>query len=172
VAEHLTQNSKIESSNPGPCTGTERIAIGFKVNTLSRLDRLIIANRFLIVMEWPSFDGFGCCVSIHRRFNFNLCRVRVGQIFKFVKLILFLKLYLGGGLPPPCQTIGSILIPLVIEARRGNDLSLVPMDLTNSKIQPIWTSPKTYCARVLTEVALLGGIDFKTETKTRIASIS
>ncbi len=33
-----------------------------------------------------------------------------GQIFKFVKLSLFLKMYLGGGLTPPSQTVGSLLM--------------------------------------------------------------
>jgi hypothetical protein len=36
---------------------------------------------------------------------------KVGQNFEFIKLVLFLKLYLGGGLVSPNQTVGSSLIP-------------------------------------------------------------
>jgi hypothetical protein len=38
-------------------------------------------------------------------------RVQVGQIFEFDKLILFLKMHLGGGLAPSSQTVGSLLVP-------------------------------------------------------------
>jgi hypothetical protein len=34
----------------------------------------------------------------------------IDQIFEFVKLILFLKTYLGGGLAPSSQTVESSLI--------------------------------------------------------------
>jgi hypothetical protein len=40
------------------------------------------------------------------------CEVQLGQIFYFVKLILFLKTCIEGGLAPSIQTVGSLLIPL------------------------------------------------------------
>ncbi len=42
--------------------------------------------------------------------SMQCCRVWVGHIFEFVKLILFLKTYLWGGLAPYSQTVGSSLI--------------------------------------------------------------
>jgi len=39
-------------------------------------------------------------------------RVRVGQIFKFVKLILLLKMYLGGSPLPSSKAVLSLLIHL------------------------------------------------------------
>jgi hypothetical protein len=38
------------------------------------------------------------------------CRVKANQILDFVKLILFLKTYLEGGLAPSSQTVGSLFI--------------------------------------------------------------
>ncbi len=65
-------------------------------------------------------------------------KVWVGQMFKFVKLILFLKMYLGNGQSPFSQTVGSLLIPPGRQSQLENDLSLAPIDLTNSKI---WLTP-------------------------------
>jgi hypothetical protein len=39
------------------------------------------------------------------------CRVQIGWLFELVKLIFFFKTYLGGGLTPFSQTVGSLLIP-------------------------------------------------------------
>ncbi len=63
-------------------------------------------------------------------------RVRVGQIFEFIRLILFLKMYSGGGLAPSSQTVGGpLLIPLASKAGKANDLSIAPIDLTNLKLR-------------------------------------
>ncbi len=35
----------------------------------------------------------------------------IGQIFEFVKLLLFLRMYLGSGLVSSNQTVSSLLIP-------------------------------------------------------------
>jgi len=43
------------------------------------------------------------------------CRVQVGQMIEFIKLKLFLKMHLGGGLAPSSQIEGSLLIPLPSE---------------------------------------------------------
>jgi hypothetical protein len=43
-------------------------------------------------------------------------RVRVGQIFEFAKLILFLKMYLGTGLTPTSQTVGPLIFPFLLFA--------------------------------------------------------
>ncbi len=40
-----------------------------------------------------------------------LPRAWIGQIFEFIKLVLFLKIYLEGGLPPSSRIVGSVLIP-------------------------------------------------------------
>jgi hypothetical protein len=60
--------------------------------------------------------------------------VQIGQIFEFVRLVLFLKKYLRGCLAPSSQTEGSLLIPLAGFADQANDLSIAPIDLTNLKI--------------------------------------
>ncbi len=61
-------------------------------------------------------------------------RVWVGQMFKFIKLILFLNMHLGNGQAQSSQTVGSLLIPPGRQSQQENDLSLAPIDLTNSKI--------------------------------------
>ncbi len=45
-----------------------------------------------------------------------VCRVCIGQIFEFVKVILFLKTYLESDLALSSQTKGSLLIPLADKA--------------------------------------------------------
>jgi hypothetical protein len=61
-------------------------------------------------------------------------RMRVGKIFELVILVLFLKTYLGGGQAPFSPIVGSLLIPLANEVVWENDLSIPPIDSTNSKI--------------------------------------
>ncbi len=61
-------------------------------------------------------------------------RVRVGEFFELVMLVLFLKTYLQGGLAPSSPTAGSLLIPLANEVVWENDLSIATIDSTNSKI--------------------------------------
>jgi hypothetical protein len=58
----------------------------------------------------------------------------VGQIFEFVEVILFLKAFLGGGLTPSSQTVGSLLIPLVGKNSFNGfeKLKILPMDITKS----------------------------------------
>ncbi len=70
-------------------------------------------------------------------------RVWVGQIFEFVKLILFWKIYLLGGLAPSCQTVGSLWYSLAREAGWEIGLSITTMDSTNLKIWPTQPLPKT-----------------------------
>jgi hypothetical protein len=53
-----------------------------------------------------------------------------------------MKTYLKGGIASSSQTVGSLLIPLAGKANKGNDLSIVPMDLTDLKIQTTRTSAK------------------------------
>jgi hypothetical protein len=69
---------------------------------------------------------------------FTLAKFCVGsklvRLSKSVKLILFLKTYFGGGLAPSSQTVGSLLILLIGKASGENDLRIVPMNLTNSKV--------------------------------------
>jgi hypothetical protein len=50
-------------------------------------------------------------VAVEIFYQVNYSRVWVGQILEFVELILFLKTYLGGGLAPYSQTVGSLVIP-------------------------------------------------------------
>ncbi len=57
-----------------------------------------------------------------------------GQIFKFVKLPLFLETHSGGGLAPSSQTMESLLNPMGDKASQESVLSITLMDLTNSKI--------------------------------------
>jgi hypothetical protein len=52
----------------------------------------------------------------------------------FMALILFLKMYLGGGLAPSGQTVGSFLYTLAGIIGRENDVSIATMDLINIKI--------------------------------------
>jgi hypothetical protein len=61
-------------------------------------------------------------------------RVRVGEFFELVILVLFLKTYLQGGLASSSPIVGSLLIPLANEAVWENDLSIATIDSTNSKI--------------------------------------
>ncbi len=66
----------------------------------------------------------------------------VSEFVKFssvVKLILFLEMYLGEGLALSSQTVGSLLITLADKAGWENNLSIAPMDSTNSKIQQTGT---------------------------------
>jgi hypothetical protein len=51
-------------------------------------------------------------------------RVLVGQMFQFIRLILYLKMYIRGGLSPSSQTVGSLLIPVQGSRSGGYDLSL------------------------------------------------
>ncbi len=44
-------------------------------------------------------------------------RVQVDQIFVFVKLILLLKTYLGGGVIPSSQIVGSLVIPPSLQSK-------------------------------------------------------
>jgi hypothetical protein len=48
--------------------------------------------------------------------------------------MLFMKMYLGGGLASSSQTVGSILIPPADFAGWKNDLGIASMDSTNIKI--------------------------------------
>ncbi len=66
-------------------------------------------------------------------------RLRVGQIFEFVKLILFLKMFLGGGLAPSSQTVGSLLIPPGWQSRSQKWTEHGSNGFDNSKIQPTQT---------------------------------
>jgi hypothetical protein len=54
-----------------------------------------------------------------RHFACQILKILVGQIFEFVKLILFLKTYLWGGLAPSSQTLGSLLTPPGWQSRLG-----------------------------------------------------
>jgi hypothetical protein len=62
------------------------------------------------------------------------CRVNVSQIFEFVELILFFKTYLGGGLAPSSQTVGSLLYSLASKTDQKNDVSITQIESTKSKI--------------------------------------
>jgi hypothetical protein len=77
-----------------------------------------------------------------KSFGKNIHGVWVGLIFQFIKLILSLKMYLGGGLAPSSQTVGSLQIPHAGKASQENDLSITQMDLAKSKIHVTWTLPK------------------------------
>jgi hypothetical protein len=61
--------------------------------------------------------------------------------FEFVKLILFLKMCLGGGLAPSSQTVGVLFVSRAGKASWENNLSIDTMDSTNLKIQPTQTLP-------------------------------
>ncbi len=61
-------------------------------------------------------------------------RVGFGEIFELVKIVLFLKTHLQGGQAPFSPVVGSLLIPLANEVVWENDLSIPPIDSTNSKI--------------------------------------
>jgi hypothetical protein len=63
------------------------------------------------------------------------------QFFKFIKLIPFLKTFLRVSLAPFSQTVGSLLIPLAGKAGLENNLSIAPVDLTNTKFCPTCTLP-------------------------------
>ncbi len=67
-------------------------------------------------------------------------RVWVGEIFKFVKLVLFLKMYLGGCQAQSSQTAGSLLMPPGRQSKPGkwsehtSDGFEKPENSTNSDI--------------------------------------
>ncbi len=85
-------------------------------------------QSYIICLQWANFYYFQC-------------RVWVGQILKFVELILFVKTNFWGGLAPSCQTVGSLVIPPGWQSRPINDLNIVSKDSTNWKIWPAQTFP-------------------------------
>ncbi len=67
-------------------------------------------------------------------FSVSFCRVQVGRIFEFVKLI-FKKIYFGGGLAPPSQTVWSLLTTgKVYKTKVHLASSKVGQDLTHTPI--------------------------------------
>ncbi len=72
--------------------------------------------------------------EINSTIIFLFHRIQDGQVFEFTKAILFLKMYLGVGLAPSSQTVGSSSIPPGQQCRLRNYLSIAPIDLANSKI--------------------------------------
>jgi len=60
--------------------------------------------------------------------------LQIGKIFRVGQTHIILSAYLGAGLTPYGQIVGSLLIPPGWQKLAWKDLSKAPMDLTNSDI--------------------------------------
>ncbi len=83
----------------------------------------------------------------HGFFSSKMIQFNSSQAFKNKHQFLnssnssFLKTFLVVSLAPFSQTVGSLLIPLASKAGLENDLSIAPVDLTNTKFCPTCTLP-------------------------------